>query len=188
MKIKSFTIVIAIFFMIHFNQSVFPEEYLNGNIEKADFLNVGVGYSSYYSSVGFSHQRCFKRNLFSIQFIYNFELDIFDSQSPSNSILDIAILYGRVFKSGKGFISFSTGLGYMYNVYRGEFLRSEGGWFAGTSYYEKKTRNSMGIPIDMQFILTPSSSFGFGIKGFANINSKKSYFGILFCFIRIINH
>ena len=185
MKVKTFTLSIVIFFIIYFPQFVFAGMNLNEQTGKIELGTIGIGYSPHYSSVGLSHQRYFKRNLFSIRFIYNFELDIFESQSPSNSILDIAILYGRVFKSGKGFISFSTGLGCMYNVYRGEFLRSEGGWLAGISYYEKKTESAFGIPVDIQFILTSKPSYGFGIQAFANINSKKSYFGFLICLMMI---
>jgi hypothetical protein len=40
---------------------------------------------------------------------------------------------------------------------------------------------TIGIPLEVQLFFTPFSTFGIGINGFANLNPKRSYSGILIC-------
>ncbi|MDI6767679.1 MAG: hypothetical protein QME52_12730 [Bacteroidota bacterium] len=72
------------------------------------------------------------------------------------------MLYGRAAKATYGAASVSGGISIM----------SES---PNTSF------TTVGIPLEAQLIWTPISVFGIGFKGFANVNSKKSFGGGLLC-------
>ena len=51
--------------------------------------------------------------------------------SPVESLTDMSFLYSFFSKQRKGFYSIGGGVGVLYGVQRGKFLRSEG-WFSNT--------------------------------------------------------
>ena len=166
-------------------------EYKYGpELEKANFwFNAGVGagtviggFDSSNSSnavgpsfgINFSSQ--VKRGLFSIRFIYNEEM-IFLRMSPTQSISDFGVLYGRIAKIPKGFISLSGGISRVFGEHRGAFQNLNNYTFN----YETQSYGTFGIPFESQIFWTPNSFIGVGIYGFANINPEKSFWGGLFC-------
>ena len=52
---------------------------------------------------------------------------------------------------------------------------------AGISYVSGTDVSTIGIPIDIQFSLTPFSSAGLGLKGFADINPQRPFLGAILC-------
>ena len=51
---------------------------------------------------------------------------------------------------------------------------------AGISYVTGSDPGSaVGIPVDVQFFYTPLSFMGFGVGGFADLNTKETFYGIL---------
>ena len=130
-----------------------------------------------YPSLGINFSYQIKRSLISLRCIYNFEFEILEP-SPSESVWDVGALYGRFAKASYGFASVSGGVSYVGGVRRGRLLSSSG-WFS--EKYEKLTFNTVGIPIEGQLFWTPTSFFGIGICGFANMNPEKSFFGGLLC-------
>lgn len=149
------------------------------------WFNVGVGagtviggFDSSNSSnavgpsfgINFSSQ--VKRGLFSIRFIYNEEM-IFLRMSPTQSISDFGVLYGRIAKIPKGFISLSGGISRVFGEHRGAFQNLNNYTFN----YETQSYGTFGIPFESQIFWTPNSFIGVGIYGFANINPEKSFYG-----------
>jgi hypothetical protein len=106
-------------------------------------------------------------SLFSIRGVENAELklDLWGEDSgPPDVVWDIGALYGRVAKASFGVASISGGLSVV-----------------GFSKGEGRSSYRPGIPIESQLFWTPSNVLGFGLYGFADLNSQKSFAGVLFC-------
>ena len=71
----------------------------------------------------------------------------------------------------------SSGISVVSGVKRGALLSSG----LLSSKYEKQTFFTVGLPIEGQLLFMPSPLLGIGLYGFANINAKKSFIGILAC-------
>jgi hypothetical protein len=96
--------------------------------------------------------------------IAEFKLDLFGTSGPAQAVWDVGFLYGRVAKASYGFAAISGGIGIVgeENFYDGDGHR-------------------LGIPIDGQLYWTFSRTVGVGFTGFANLNSRKSFIGLMFC-------
>lgn len=153
------------------------------------WFNVGVGAGSVHRgfdsnsteneicpSFGINFSSQVKKGLISIRFIYNEEMN-FLRISPKPSVSDFGVLYGRMAKVSFGFVSISGGISYVF----GEQLGAYKGISNYTFNYETKTYSTIGIPFESQIFWTPRPNIGFGIYGFANINSERSFYGGLFC-------
>ena len=105
-------------------------------------------------------------HLFSLRGITNVEvkMDLWGDSGPGENVWDIGLLYGRVTKVEYGMASISAGVG-----------------LVGASKYGNSLPLHFGMPVEAQLFWTPSPTIGFGICGFADLNSYKSFYGILFC-------
>jgi len=96
---------------------------------------------------------------------------------PLLSSWDLGVLYGiRTHNRGVFLGTASVGLAMVSQTRRGKYLYSESGWFAD-SYYEEKNSTTVGIPFELQAILTPTSETGLGLTVFADVNPKSSFCG-----------
>ena len=100
-------------------------------------------------------------SLFSIRQVSVAELQLvlWENSGPPDRVWDVGVLYGRVTKVPYGLASISGGLGLVGD--------------------NENSHSRMGIPIEGQLFWTPGSLVGFGLYGFANLNSKKSFVGVL---------
>ena len=139
------------------------------------WFDLGIGGSNrgVTSQVSFSVQKGI--HLITIRHIYNTEFNIF-GPSPSETVWDISMLYGRSWKSKSAMVSISGGLGLVGGVRRGDYICSDG-WFS--SKYQKCPFSTIGLPLDVQLIWMPFRFLGLGIQGFANLNSEKSFHGLV---------
>ena len=151
------------------------------------WVNGGLGASSVHGGLGsdpgapsFGGSFCYQsgKNLFSFRYLRNEELQILGENSPSETVWDFGVLYGRIAKASYGFASISTGISIVGGVQRGRYLSSSGEWF-GTSYYEENNFITVGITVEGQLFWTPLDFFGIGFYGFANLNKEKSFIGAL---------
>ena len=101
--------------------------------------------------------------------------------NPHEKISDFGILYGRTLDAGRVVLSGSAGISYVTGVLRGKFIYSTGNFF-GSSNYEEIKFSSIGFPIQGELFIGAARNINFGIIGFANINSKNNFNGVLFCF------
>jgi hypothetical protein len=148
----------------------------SGNTKDQHYwVNIGGGFAGVHGGLGeddggvsggmgFSYQN--GSSLFSIRGVENeeFKLDLWGYSGPPEKVWDIGALYGRVAKASYGLASISAGVG-----------------IVGASNGEGNSSYRPGIPVEGQLFWTPSSVLGFGICGFADFNSKKSFAGVLFC-------
>jgi hypothetical protein len=141
-------------------------------------VNGGGEYDKYkgLTSLGINFSYQINKGLILFHCIYNVEFGVF-LPSPLESVWDFGAFYGRFAKTSYGFASVSGGVSYVGGVRQGRYLRTEG----FSNIYEKLTFNTVGIPIEGQLFWTPTSHFGIGIYGFANMNPEKSLFGCLLC-------
>jgi hypothetical protein len=153
------------------------------------WVNGGVGGSLVHGGLGshpgapsFGGSLCYQsgKNLLSFRYLRNEEFQILGADSPSETVWDVGVLYGRIAKASYGFASISAGISLVGGVRRGRYLSSSGGWF-GTSYYEENDFITVGIPVEAQLFWTPLPFFGIGFYGFANLNTEKSFVGALLC-------
>lgn len=105
-------------------------------------------------------------SLFSVRGVANaeFELNLWGNSGNPESVWDIGALYGRIAKASWGLASISGGVG-----------------IVGVSAQQENSSLHLGIPMEGQLFWTPTSMLGIGIYGFANLNSEKSFAGVLFC-------
>ena len=167
-KIKRLTCITLISVSLCFGQNN------NKSGKNYAWVNLGIGLSavtgSLGGSVGINCSYLKKHNIFSLRFVHNTELDLWGFGNHSligtDSNGELGLLYGFGAKRNFGFASMSTGVSYV-----------------GLKIYEngKEMRYAtVGLPIELQLFLT-ANKIGFGIYGFANINSKSSFAGGLIC-------
>ena len=136
------------------------------------WLNMGLGSAGGdFLSGGLSFSGETGTGLVSVRFVHNEEFLIFDGKPQA--VWDLGVLYG-VYLRGDGYLaSISGGIG-LVGGRRGKFLSSSGGFFG-----EEVRFRTFGMPLEAQLFLRPFTGFGIGIYSFANINSEKSFRGIL---------
>lgn len=125
---------------------------------------LGEDWGGISGGVSFSYQA--GPSLFSIRWvaIAELQLDLWGTSGPAEGVWDVGALYGRIAKTSWGLASISAGLG-----------------LVGVSDDQGVTTYHPGIPVESQLFWTPSSTFGIGIYGYANLNSEKSFLGALLC-------
>ncbi len=138
------------------------------------WLTLGVGAGSNGIAVGgaFSFQK--ERGILSIRTVEN--LFGFISTSSSSRVADVAILYGLNTRKEDtrgvlGLASISAGVSFV--TFTGQKLLSQ-------NRYEDVKNHTIGLAIESQLIWAPTRGWGAGLYGFANINSKRSFVGVLF--------
>lgn len=144
--------------------------------DKSSWFNMGVGSGSFNGpSLGASYSQQSGRRILSWRFMYTGGSDIFGSPETA---FDLGMLYGFVAKNRYAMASLSGGLSF---VHMGLYEDVYYGYYRNKRKREKKEYITVGLPIEHQLFITPSSSFGLGICLFANVNNKRSFTGALFC-------
>jgi hypothetical protein len=178
-------VLVAALLLCIARSSTNAQETLDNNKPDRFWLNAGIGGGPLGFSAGAS--LCYKHenSIVSIRHVHNRELrlSLFDS-TPSESVWDLGVLYGRIAEASYGTASISGGIAIVRGVRRGRSSRDRG-WFA-TTKYEMDSFSAVGIPIEGQLFLTPHSWLGIGLVGFANVNQERSFGGALLC-IRVGN-
>jgi hypothetical protein len=143
------------------------------------WLSAGVGGSSYGFSGGLSISAQSGRSMLSIRYISSsrYGEGWLGGYTSSENVWDISPLYGFIAKGKWGYASVSGGIGLVGGTKHGQYLGSAN-WI---NTYEKVPLTTIGIPLEAQLFFTPFSAFGIGVNGFANLNPKRSYSGILIC-------
>jgi hypothetical protein len=145
----------------------------SGSVEESHYwLNMGFGISTVDMSggAGFSCQT--GKRLISIRYTHNEDFAFLEP--VKESVWDVGVLYGIIRKSNYGLISASAGISIVGGYDRGERIDF-------TDSYEKKNFLTFGVPLEVQLFFTPFDYVGVGINGFANLNPKKTFTGVLLC-------
>lgn len=143
------------------------------------WLDGGIGGSSSGLAGGLSISAQSGRSLFSLRYVSSsrYGESWLGGYTTPEKVWDIGPLYGLIAKGKWVYASISGGISLVGGTKHGMYLGSPG-WI---NTYEKVSLTTVGIPLEIQLFFTPFSSFGIGVHGFANLNLKRSYFGILIC-------
>lgn len=172
-KLLSFLVVLGIF--ASYCQPALAQIDRNMGSVNNTWLNLGIGGSTHglTGQISLSVQNGI--HLITLRYVSNTEFNIM-GPTPSESVWDISILYGRSWESRLAMASISGGLGLVGGIRRGDYIRSNG-WFSST--YQKCPFSTVGFPVDIQLFWLPFRFLGFGIQGFANLNSEESFYGFV---------
>jgi len=168
------------------NQMIAAQEFNNNKNDKCFWLNCGIGSGIGRGSSGLAHggniSYLFRNNLLSIRSVYTgetqWENSLFKNE-PYENFWDAGVLYGRNIKVENDFISIAVGVAIVGGKKRGQHIGTGYNWISITQYYEELRFLTVGIPIQFQLLRIPISSWGLGITGFANLNRKNSFVGML---------
>jgi hypothetical protein len=144
------------------------------------WINGGIGGSSSGLSGGLSISARAGKSLFSLRYINSSKYgeSWLGGYTTPEIVWEISPLYGLIAKGKWVCASISGGLGLVAGTKHGKFLGISSGWI---NTYEKVPVATVGIPLEIQLFFTPTSFFGIGVNGFANLNAAKPYSGILIC-------
>lgn len=87
----------------------------------------------------------------------------------ASSVKEVGLLYGLIARQKYGYESASAGLSWV------QYDQGRGGFLVPKEHIA--TYDTIGIPGELQFFLTPISHFGLGVIIFGNLNNKKSFMG-----------
>ena len=113
-----------------------------------------------------------------------------NSEFPrGQGIPEIDLLYGLATQWSVLYGSVSAGVSYNQYDIRGKYLRDStyavpyGKQQVNITQplFEEKISSGVGLPIQIQVMVTPLPVLGFGLVVFANVNSTFSYWGVLAC-------
>jgi hypothetical protein len=178
-----FSIVAAVALLLH--HQVLAQESAMPNPENGDrwWINLGVGFgggapnankdtdvSTVAANASVSYQ--FGANLISLRSAETTNSDGFFLfvTGEFTSAKDIALLYGRSTKSPGSQASIAAGIGFV-EITRQDFIL-----FFPIS--EIKTERATGLALESQLFVQPASFLGLGLYGYANLNSKNSFYGV----------
>ena len=140
-------------------------------------VHAGLGGSTFGLAAGLGTSFQIDDNLLSARFVYNEEPDLF-TPTPRENVWDVGVLYGRTLQLRRFSLSASGGISLVGGTKRGRHLGTKGEFFT-TEVYESTSLSTVGFPIAAEVFVAPFSFFGVGIYGFANLNSTKSFAGVL---------
>jgi len=118
--------------------------------------------------------------VFGVRYAGHLELNSLLSAKPVDGLGEISLLYGTSAEWSHGFVSLAAGLGYVEGIRRGKYLYTEPGLFGGNVHEEIRYK-TVGIPVDVQLSWTPFPVIGFGVNGFALLNTQRPLAGAAFC-------
>ena len=169
-------IIFKIIIPIMLNQILFLQALAKDCADiKQGWLNLGfcfAGSSNFFGGgAGANLSYLSNAGLFSIRFIYLEQAHTMEPASLNNfqikQISELSGLYGLSTKSKWFLASLSSGFGIIIGKQK--------------TNNEEHSFSTVGLPLESQLFIRPLPAIGFGITIFANVNSKKSYTGILFC-------
>jgi len=169
-------VICALFIVM--NSSVLAQPKDSKKLERYAGLYCGFGGSSLGLgiSAGYFFQNKYK--IYILRFTGSVEFDLFPDD-PTESVVDIGLLYGWCFKKKLVSASASLGIAAVGGTRRGAYIRS-GGFLHG-DIYEKDNFFTVGIPVQIQLFFTPLRLLGIGLTGYGNINPAMSACGVLLC-------
>ena len=136
-------------------------------------LGIGAGSIGIAVGGGFSYQM--ERKIFSIRYVYQDNFEEFILGSSPSRVADVAILYGlnaskEDARGVLGLASISAGVG---------LVTSTSQKLLSQNRYKDIKNSTIGLAIESQLIWAPVRAWGLGLYGFANINSERSFVGVL---------
>lgn len=177
MKINSLLIIIIFFSHSTINsQDSIPKN-------KKYWFDSGIGFTSKidnknYIAMNLSLNYISKKSLYKLRLLGVTEFNIF---SQSENAISLGGLTGMHYSSKFFQVSFLGGLGITFNEeITQNKIGSTGSGFFSSSIYETKKYASLSIPLEIELYLKPIKFWGIGLSIFADINSRKPLFGILF--------
>jgi hypothetical protein len=96
------------------------------------------------------------------------ELNFF---SPGESLLEVALLYGRRASGSRGWTRVAAGIGYVRHSTPGDGRDCA---FFFCSSYEIHRKSAPGLAIQMDAVWAPSPAFGLGVTAGANLNAQRT--------------
>jgi hypothetical protein len=154
----------------------------NGDL-KGYWLNSGYGFNtlpgnSFYLSLNVQYNV----HQFTLRLISNTEkiksaTVIVD---PMEQVGEIGVLYGRNLQAEFGMVSFSGGLSAVFGQKRGDLLDIVLYPPLRYEFYEMDKFVMPGLALEVTGVFMPIDWFGIGITGFANINPKRVFAGLVF--------
>jgi len=136
---------------------------VKGDVNLSGQLGVGIGNIGLVQALSLSMN--FERSTISARLSHTSNKIIF----PNLSVNEKAIMYGKRFSYGDGFVLFSLGLSLVEESYNEFPLTAE----------TEQWSTSAGVPIELSVINRVNSSFGFDMTILGNINSLETNFGFL---------
>lgn len=134
------------------------------------WLNLGVGAGSVGTAGIISLNFQFGEQILTLGHHSNFQLF-------GSDFWDIGVIYGKQL-SNKGTIFTSVGAGLSIV---GGTRRTEGLSLFSQGPPPRPINLTLGIPLEMQFIIRPSSAIGIGVCGHININKENPFAGLTLC-------
>ncbi len=105
---------------------------------------------------------------------------LFSNIHPHEKVWDIGLLFGKATKGRIVQVSAAGGIGLVGGLKRGKFISTHPGWFGGWREYERVNFLTVGIPVEIEAMVTPSHFFGFGISLYADLNPTYPFAGAHF--------
>ena len=173
---KNTYLLIALFFFAFYKTNAQVIDFKND----AYWLSYGFGMamSNGYTddiSVVLSLNHTRENTSIKTRFLLVTEFDIFSSSNES--IVNLGVLYGKI--SSKKFLqtSYSYGLGITTISERGDLISNGYGWLS-SGEYEMKTATTLSIPLEVLIDFKPIKFVAIGLTAFADVNIKRSVYGI----------
>ncbi|MDA3899697.1 MAG: hypothetical protein PF637_04155 [Spirochaetes bacterium] len=184
-------------------QPAFAREDENKNNENFLFwANYGLGIHQKYGGNKSSSEYCDQRNngftmfasattyIPSFKYIFTIRAsantNIIDSYYDDSEFLyEGGIMIGQMRKNRWAYASFAAGLSYIQGGHSGETteLLYEGDEFYDPEYdYEMVYYRTIGIPIQIELMVTPLKFCGMGIIIFGNLNIERPFYGAVLSF------
>ncbi len=159
------------------------EKPVAGQFEDFDNLDghtgywVGLGLGSNYFGVTISGNLnlALNENIFSVrysksdEFRFNVEGHY---DEPAKRLNEFALLYGRYLKKDNSILSFSMGICYLNGINRGKNILFK--------EFEKLNISTLGLPLEMEFLLGFSNNIGASVFLYGNLNKEKIFGGVVF--------
>jgi hypothetical protein len=143
------------------------------------WFNLGLGGSNRGIAMGIAGSYQFKNMVFSTRLIGNQSV-CFSESNPCPWVSDIALLFGYMKRYSSLRLALATGISLVQGIDRGDPIPGSGGsgFFTSPDYYDDYYRK-FGVPIEVQLFAAPVSFMGAGLYLFGNINSRRSFFGVM---------
>lgn len=176
MKIKYlFALLILFSFSSIYAQDSIPKV-------KKYWIDTGIGITSKiddqnYIAFNISLNYVQDKSIYKLRLLGITEFNLF---GQSESLVTFGALLGKHYTSKFFQISLLGGLGVTFNeeLTTNVIGNTGSSWFS-SSIYETKSSTLISIPLEIEFIFKPIKFYGIGVSLFADINSRKPYFGIL---------
>lgn len=143
------------------------------------WFNLGLGAGNRGIAIGIAGSYQYKNMVFSTRLVGNQRVCLFDSD-PCPYVSDKALLFGYMKRYSSLRLAVATGISLVEGIDRGDPIPGSGGsgFFTFPDYYDDYYRK-FGVPIEVQIFAAPVSFMGAGLYLFGNINSRRSFFGVL---------